>query len=374
MKSMLALIGFDHVVVARNADSAMSACRKTDFDFILCDYNLGIGRDGYQLFEALKAEHSLKHSCCFIVVSGERHRQSVYGMIEFLPDDYLLKPFSYAELERRIGRAFEVKRALKYAYQMIAEENYPEAIQACDVALDQHPLHHAYINRLKGELLVKVGHYKEAEALYKEVLLFRDLPWAKLGIAVAKGYQAQDTEAEGMLTELTRKYPTERLHTHLLNGEELAVEHLWIPNHSLLISGMCAQWFGNIEEAIRRWLSVSNTVAFSVLLDGSFQAWEVAHEDTGQTSGLRPLPCDDDLQDIMNALVAEGIAASTAHHTKNFLDHHPDGLSFARSLRAIGADQPRVNHTPVNLRKVISALGEACTMNYHIGFYYLERP
>lgn len=180
--------------------------------------------------------------------------------------------------------------------------------------------------------------------------------------------------AQGMLTELTRKYPTERLHTHLLNGEELAVEHLWIPNHSLLISGMCAQWFGNIEEAIRRWLSVSNTVAFSVLLDGSFQAWEVAHEDTGQTSGLRPLPRDDDLQDIMKALVAEGIAASTAHHTKNFLDHHPDGLSFARSLRAIGADQPRINHTPVNLRKVISALGEACTMNYHIGFYYLERP
>lgn len=157
-------------------------------------------------------------------------------------------------------------------------------------------------------------------------------------------------------------------------ARSLAVEHLWIPNHSLLVSGMCAQWFSNIEEAIRRWLSVSNTIAFSVLLDGSFQAWEVAHEDTGQTSGLRPLPSHDDLQNILNALVAEGIAASTAHHTKNFLDHHPDGLSFARSLRAIGADQPRVNHTPVNLRKVISALGEACTMNYHIGFYYLERP
>ena len=202
MKSMLALIGFDQVVVARNAETAMSACRRTDFDFILCDYNLGVGRDGYQLFEALKAEHCLKHSCCFIVVSGERHRQSVYGMIEFLPDDYLLKPFSYAELERRIGRAFQVKRALKYAYQMIAEENYPEAIQACDVALEQYPVHHTYTQRLKGELLVKVGRYKEAETLYSEVLAFRDLPWAKLGIAVAKGYQEQDTEAEGMLIEL----------------------------------------------------------------------------------------------------------------------------------------------------------------------------
>lgn len=179
--------------------------------------------------------------------------------------------------------------------------------------------------------------------------------------------------AKGMLEELKRKYPTERLHTHQINGEELAVEHLWIPNHSLLISGMCAQWFSNIEEAIRRWLSVSNTVAFSVLLEGSFQAWETAHEDTGQTSGLRQLPASDLLIDIMNNMVAEGIATSTAYHSKDFLDHHPDGLSFARSLRAIGADQPRQNHQPVNLRKVISALGEGCTMNYQIGFYYLER-
>jgi malonyl-CoA O-methyltransferase len=180
--------------------------------------------------------------------------------------------------------------------------------------------------------------------------------------------------AQGMLTELKRKLPTERLHTHLLNGEELAVEHLWIPSNSLLISGMCAQWFNNLEEAVRRWLSVSNTVAFSVLLDGSFQAWETAHQDTNQASGLRQLPSNDHLQAILQAMVAEGIAAHTATHTKDFLDHHPNGLSFARSLRAIGADQPRVNHTPVNLRKVITALGDGCTLNYHIGFYYLERP
>lgn len=180
--------------------------------------------------------------------------------------------------------------------------------------------------------------------------------------------------AQGMLTELTRKYPTERLYTHLLNGEELTVEHLGIPNHSLLVSGMCAQWFDNIEQAIRRWLSISNNVAFSLLLDGSFQAWEIAHEDTHQTSGLMKLPSSQELQLILGTLQNEGIAGNTVHHTKNFLDHHPDGLSFARNLRTIGADQPRPNHTPVNLRKVISALGEGCTMNYHIGFYYLERP
>jgi len=208
MKSMLALIGFEHVVVSRNAETAMSACRKTDFDFILCDYNLGVGRDGYQLFEALKAEHCLKHSCCFIVVSGERHRQAVYGMIEFLPDDYLLKPFSYAELQRRIDRAFQVKNALKYAYHQISEENYALALEACNVALEQYPVYQSYTHRLKGELLVKVGHYKEAELLYTQVLAFRDLPWAKLGLAVAKGYQELDSEAEEMLLELVEQPET----------------------------------------------------------------------------------------------------------------------------------------------------------------------
>ncbi|HEX4843935.1 MAG TPA: methyltransferase domain-containing protein [Limnobacter sp.] len=180
--------------------------------------------------------------------------------------------------------------------------------------------------------------------------------------------------APGMLAELQRKLPTQRLHTHVLNGEELAVEHLWAPNQSLLMSGMCAQWFNHLEDAIRRWLSVSNTLAFSVLLDGSFQAWQVAHEDTKQACGLRQLPKASALLDILDNLTTEGLVASTAHHSKEFLDHHPDGLSFARSLRAIGADLPRPNHQPANLWRVINALGEACTMNYHIGFYYLERP
>ncbi|WP_370260626.1 methyltransferase domain-containing protein [Limnobacter sp.] len=180
--------------------------------------------------------------------------------------------------------------------------------------------------------------------------------------------------APGMLEELKRKFPHPRLHTHVLNGEELAFEHLWAPNQSLLMSGMCAQWFSNLEEAIRRWLSVSNTLAFSVLLDGSFQAWQTAHQDTEQTCGLRPLPKATHMLDLLDRLTREGLVAGTAHHSKEFLDHHPDGLSFARSLRAIGADLPRPNHRPVNLWRVIDALGEACTMNYHIGFYYLERP
>lgn len=180
--------------------------------------------------------------------------------------------------------------------------------------------------------------------------------------------------APGMLAHLKTKLASPQLHTHVLNGEELAFEHLWVPNHSLLVSGMCAQWFDNLELALRRWLSVSNTVAFSVLLDGSFQAWHAAHEETKQVCGLRRLPQLADIETMLHVFSHEGLLERSAHHSKDFLDHHPDGLSFARSLRAIGADVPNPAHKPANLRKVFSALGTACTMNYRVGFFLLERP
>lgn len=208
MKSMLSVLGFAQIAVAKNAETALQTCRKTSFDLILCDYNLGPGRDGYQLFEALKAEGLLKPDCSFIVVSGERHRQDVYGMVEFLPDDYLLKPFNYAELQRRIDRAIQVKNVLRQAYQLIAEENFSDALQACDSAMQQHPRYQTYVRRLKGELFIKLGLYSSAEQLYRDVLSVRDLPWAKLGLAVAKIHLKQQEDAELMLNELVQQAET----------------------------------------------------------------------------------------------------------------------------------------------------------------------
>ncbi|WP_337878986.1 response regulator [Rheinheimera sp.] len=208
MRSMLTLIGFEQMIFARNAETAIAACRRHDFDFVLCDYNLGEGRDGYQLFEAMKAERCLQPSCCFIVISGERQRQAVYGMIEFLPDDYLLKPFSYAELQRRIDRAFHIKHSLKDAYQAIADEQFEPALQRCDEAELAHPEHSNYIIRLKGELLVKLGRFSEAEQLYQHKLDDRELAWAKLGLAVAKGYLDKSEEAEEMLLDLAEQNET----------------------------------------------------------------------------------------------------------------------------------------------------------------------
>lgn len=163
------------------------------------------------------------------------------------------------------------------------------------------------------------------------------------------------------------------LHTHQLDGEHLALEDLWLSSQSLLVSNMCAQWFGDPLEAVRRWLSLSNVVCLSLQLDDSFEAWKQAHIEAGLPCGLRPLPHLQAVQAWPQQLMAEGLCQVAEVHSKQWLEHYANGLAFARTLKAIGADSPAATHTPVPLRRVLQHLDEGCTINHHIAYLFLKR-
>lgn len=210
LKSTLALIGFDEIVLARDADTALSYCRRIAFDFVLADLHLGHGRDGYQLLEILRLEQLLKPSCCFIIVSAERQRHAVYGVLEFQPDDYLLKPFSYAELERRISRSYHLRQTLKEVHKALHVEDFTAAVDACEVVIQEQSRFSMHATRLKAELLIRIGDYDQAEALYLHASSVRDFSWARLGLAVTYGYQGKQEKAEHLLQELSG-YPETRI-------------------------------------------------------------------------------------------------------------------------------------------------------------------
>ena len=62
VKGMLQQMGFEAIHVAKDAGEAMQKCIDMPFDFILCDFNLGDCKDGYQLFEALKKQQLLQRN------------------------------------------------------------------------------------------------------------------------------------------------------------------------------------------------------------------------------------------------------------------------------------------------------------------------
>ena len=50
-----------------------------------------------------------------------------------------------------------------------------------------------------------------------------------------------------------------------------------------------------------------------------------------------------------------------------------DDRDAAWALRAIGADQPRAGHVPVNLKPVLRLMENGCEADYEIGFFRIEK-
>lgn len=104
-------------------------CEVLPFDFIVCDYNLGEGKDGYQFFEELKIRKPAAAGCGVYHVSAETKRQEVHDLVEPQPDDYLLKPFTYKTLEWRLLRAFYKKRHTCEVYRQQVFRLFPRNLK-----------------------------------------------------------------------------------------------------------------------------------------------------------------------------------------------------------------------------------------------------
>jgi CheY-like chemotaxis protein len=184
VKGMLQMLGCKDIVIANNGERALEQCIHQKYDFILCDFNLGKGKDGYQLFEELKSRKLLKNNTVFILISAETAIQIIHGIVELEPDDYLLKPFSYKKLESRLIKALEKRRVLGPIYDAVRSQSFDEALVACAKVAEEHGRYALSVMRLKGEILLKLKRYDDALALYNSMLQERDFAWAKLGKAI----------------------------------------------------------------------------------------------------------------------------------------------------------------------------------------------
>ena len=202
IKGMLQMLGCKEIAVASSGERALELCETSKFDFILCDFNLGKGKDGYQLFEELKLRELLKSNTVFILISAETALQVVHGIVELQPDDYLLKPFSYKKLETRLVRALEKRKVLGGIYDALAVGNYKKALAECVKATKENSKYMLVIMRLKGEVLLNLKQPQLALDLYNSILAHRDFSWAKLGKAIAYYHLGDYTNAAMLLNEL----------------------------------------------------------------------------------------------------------------------------------------------------------------------------
>lgn len=208
VKHILYSLGARHIVEAGTGINGIVEMRRAQFDIVLCDYNLGDGKNGQQVLEEAKHFKLLSFNAIFIMITVEHSKNLVLSALDCKPDDYLIKPFNRLQLSTRIERCIVRKAYLASIEREIDIGNIYQAIQNCEKLLQQgNKKNHLHILKIRAELALIISDFKEAKRIYREILQERDLPWAKLGLIVIDFLDGHYEQAVEYLKQFIGQYP-----------------------------------------------------------------------------------------------------------------------------------------------------------------------
>ena len=208
LKRMLQSLNAKDIDAAGHGKDAVAAMARKSYDIILCDYNLGEGKDGQQVLEEVKHKGLVGAATIFIMITAENTMEMVMGAVEYRPDDYLTKPFNKDLLGGRLEKLIAKKSDLAEIERATHRKEFSRAIQLCDERIAAKPRNLAELLRIKGDLCMEAGNFDEAAKVYEKVLALRSIPWAMLGLGKVRFHTGNFMEARDIFQEITREHRT----------------------------------------------------------------------------------------------------------------------------------------------------------------------
>ncbi|QGU31901.1 tetratricopeptide repeat-containing response regulator [Thermochromatium tepidum] len=207
IKGILISLGVTRIDQANNGKEAIAKLQNKHFDVILCDYNLGPGKDGQQVLEEARHRRLIGVDTIFIMITAENTREMVMGAVEYAPDSYLSKPFTKELLRTRLTKLFERKADLTKVNEALMAKDTAAAIRELDALIAAKPRNLGELLKLKSELCIDSSRLDEAMATLEQVLAIREMPWARLGIGKIQFQRKQYDQALETFRHLTEQEP-----------------------------------------------------------------------------------------------------------------------------------------------------------------------
>lgn len=208
IRDMLYALEADNIVETDNGLNAINAMTNTSFDIVLCDYNLGDGKNGQQVLEEARHRNLISPRSIFIIIAAEQSVSMVLGAMDSKPDEYLTKPFNAQQLFTRIERNLLRKQYLQSVEREIQRGNLAQAIQNCEQLLaDDNKKMRTHVLKKRAELATLVGDFDTSQRIYQEILQQYDLPWARLGLGIIEYQQDHYEQAANIFEELLKGNP-----------------------------------------------------------------------------------------------------------------------------------------------------------------------
>ncbi len=188
MRHVLAAMGAMKVDLAANGDEAIRRMESVPYEVVLCDYNLGEGRDGMQVLEEAKQRHLIGLNTVFIMITGESSLAMVLGVVEYRPDEYLIKPITRQVLEERLEPIVARKVVMAEIERAVRDGDLTKAVAMAGAQLQAHPTHALDLLRTRAELLLRLGQFEAAGESFEAAGRIRETYWVKLGRGQVRYY------------------------------------------------------------------------------------------------------------------------------------------------------------------------------------------
>jgi two-component system chemotaxis response regulator CheY len=94
-------IGVAQVTDAKSGEEALKILGDTNFDLIISDWNMD-GISGLELLTKIRGNPVIK-KLPFIMATGQRDKDQVKQAIDAGVNNYIVKPFSVADLRKRVA-------------------------------------------------------------------------------------------------------------------------------------------------------------------------------------------------------------------------------------------------------------------------------
>jgi len=207
LREMLRTFGTKNIDTVTNGKEAITFLEKNKYDVVLCDYNLGSGKNGQHILEEAKFRGLIGLATAWIIITAEKTADLVFGAAEYMPDDYIIKPVNEATMKSRLEKVLARKEMLVDIEKAACDKDYNHTITLCDKALASSKTNATELQRIKTSTLLTMGRYDRAQQEFELILAKRDIPWAKTGLGKAAFYKGEHARAQQLFREVINENP-----------------------------------------------------------------------------------------------------------------------------------------------------------------------
>ncbi|SDK02104.1 Response regulator receiver domain-containing protein [Ferrimonas sediminum] len=211
VRSILHDAGANHCNITSTSDTlkALRLIRQHQYDAVLCGFDPETRVDGGLILDEIRHHPRQCGNGAFLFISNDHSREAVSQCLAMEPDDMLLKPFRYQELERRLMQALQRRQQLADLHRALTNEAYGEALHLSLRLRRTFPQHSPFLDRTHGNCLLRLRRFTEALRFYRHHSQRSDKPWPRIGVGQALLGLQRFEDATHIFNEVQRRGPFE---------------------------------------------------------------------------------------------------------------------------------------------------------------------